>query len=476
MQKGVNPQIIEVKVGILGLISEIKWGRMANNTLKSFQNLVIYGVYVRAYGSQGKFIEVENDLQRIKNLGVDVIWFNPIHPIGVKNKKGELGCPYSISDYRKVNPEYGSPEDFQRLINKAHKMGLKVMIDIVFNHTAHDAILLQEHPEFYTQDQNGNPITTVPEWSDVIDLRHPQAGLNRYLIDSLKIWVQMGVDGFRCDVASLVPLSFWLQAREEIAQIKPDCIWLAESVHAGFVEYRRRKGLFALSDAELYQAFDITYDYDIWTVFQAAVTGKCSLTDYIQMLRFQDAIYPSNYIKMRAVENHDQQRIMRLASTESQARAWTAFMAFNKGAFHIYNGQEAAETHTPSLFYSDKIHWNDRKLESFLSTLAKLKKHPAQMDGVFTICDCFPLIVAIWVHPTTSLVGFFNLNQQSGTIKTDFKKSTLLDLISGQAVTIHEGGEMSIPRDACIFETGGMQVPDPCKTTLLDFHLERDSE
>jgi glycosidase len=147
---------------------------MAKDTPFSVRNLVIYEVYVRNHGPHGTFADVEADLERIRSLGVDIVWFMPIHPIGQLNKKGSLGCPYSISNYRDVNPEYGTKEDFARLIEKAHQLGMKVMIDVVYNHTAHDSNLVKDHPDWYHQDANGRPITTVPDWSDVIDLNHPK--------------------------------------------------------------------------------------------------------------------------------------------------------------------------------------------------------------------------------------------------------------------------------------------------------------
>ena len=155
---------------------------MAKDTPASFRNLVIYEIYVRNHGPNGTFADVEADLERIRALGVDVIWFMPIHPIGKLNKKGSLGCPYSIQDYRGVNPEYGTRQDFKRLIEKAHALGLKVMIDVVYNHTAHDSVLVKEHPEYFHQDAEGKPVTTVPDWSDVIDLKHPHPGLTEYLV------------------------------------------------------------------------------------------------------------------------------------------------------------------------------------------------------------------------------------------------------------------------------------------------------
>src|SRR5579883_3166489 len=145
---------------------------MSRYTKAKLRNLIFYSIYVRSHGATGKFIDVEADLQRIKDLGVDVIWFMPIHPIGKLNAKGSMGCPYSISDYRAVNPEYGSLADFERLIAKAHQLDMKVIIDVVYHHTAHDSNLIAEHPSWYRQDAEGKPQTSVPEWSDIIDLNH----------------------------------------------------------------------------------------------------------------------------------------------------------------------------------------------------------------------------------------------------------------------------------------------------------------
>ena len=109
-------------------------------------------------------------------MGVDIVWFLPIHPIGKKNRKGPLGSPYSIADYRDVNPEYGTKKDFADLISAAHNLGLKIMIDVVLNHTAHDSILATTHPSWFLVDKQGKPITKNPSWSDVIDLNYDNKG------------------------------------------------------------------------------------------------------------------------------------------------------------------------------------------------------------------------------------------------------------------------------------------------------------
>jgi hypothetical protein len=441
---------------------------MASDTPTSYRNLVLYEIYVRNQGANGTFNDVERDLPRLHTLGVDVLWFMPIHPIGGLNKKGSLGCPYSIRDYREVNPEYGTKEDFISLIDQAHVMGMKVMIDVVYNHTAHDSLLVKEHPEYFHQDKNGNPITTVPDWSDVIDLKHPNPNLTNYLIETLQGWVKIGVDGFRCDVASLLPKEFWVQARSEVAKVKPGIIWLAESVHASFVGSRRSNGLSGLSDSELYEAFDMTYDYDIWPIWQLAVQGKVPVRRYVEMLRYQDCIFPENYIKMRCVENHDQARIMRLASSRSQAMAWTAFQAFNKGSFLIYAGQESAAKHTPSLFDIDKVDWGDYSLQPFITRLAKLKKDPAQVEGKFTVMQADPAIQAAWEYPGKSLYGIFNTSGKTGYIMINLPDGTYRDILNDGQVSV-KGGKTLLPEAAAIVRYTDTILLRPAYSELLDY-------
>ena len=187
---------------------------MARNTDLNLRGEVIYSIYVRNHSEEGTFKAVEKDLERIKNLGTDIIWFMPIHPIGVKNKKGDLGCPYAIKNYREVNPEYGTLEDFKNCVDKIHALGMKCIIDVVYNHTSPDSWLVENHPEYFYKKSDGNFGNKVGDWWDVVDLDYNNKDLWTYQIDTLKMWAEI-VDGFRCDVASLVPVDFWIKAREE---------------------------------------------------------------------------------------------------------------------------------------------------------------------------------------------------------------------------------------------------------------------
>ncbi len=413
---------------------------MAINTPASYQKLVIYEVFVRNHGPNGTFVDVTADLPRIKALGVDVVWLMPIHPIGKAKRKGSEGSPYAIADYRAVNPKYGSEADFKQLIDTAHHLGLQVMIDVVYNHTSPDSVLARAHPEWFYQDAGGRPAHRAPEWTDVVDLayRHPE--LIEYQLETMRKWVNLGVDGFRCDVASLVSLEFWQAARAAMAQIKPNFIWLAETVHPHFVRWMRRQGHPVMSDSEVYQAFDLTYDYDIYDEWMDCLNGKLALSGYVKWLEFQQAIYPANFVKMRMVENHDQPRLAASTPDLNRLKCWTAFMAFNQGAFLIYAGQEAAVTKTPSLFEPDPILWPAEPpiLSSFLTRLTALKKDPATC-GFFDILVRDTHLQARWDDRGSGLYGIFNVQAQTGSVAVKLPNGVYSNLLDDSSVVVSAG-------------------------------------
>ena len=355
------------------------------NTDKSLRNIVIYSIYVRNHTPEGTFRAVEPDLERIKALGADVIWLMPIHPIGKKGKKGSLGCPYSISDYRTVNPDYGTMEDFRHLVDTIHGLGMKCIIDVVYNHTSQDAVLLTQHPEFYWRKADGSFGNRFGYWSDVYDLDYVNKDLWDYQIQTLKFWASM-VDGFRCDVASLVPVEFWKQARRAVSEVRPNCIWLAESVHRTFVAEARKQSLDIWTDAQLYEAFDMEYQYDIHEKFMDCFKGEIpfnrALPAYLDALNGQEVIYPENYIKLRFLENHDVRRFAELCPDRERRMQWLRFMFFQKGPMLIYGGQEFSCTEVPSLFEKEPFIRSGEDISSVIADLAE-KKKTLPCDAVF---------------------------------------------------------------------------------------------
>ncbi len=457
---------------------------MALDTPLDVRSLVIYQVFPRNHGPNGKLSDVTADLPRIAALGVDVLYLMPIHPIGEVGRKGPLGSPYAIRDYRAINPELGTEQDFDDLVAAANAAGLKVMMDVVFNHTAPDSVLVAEHPDFFHQDDEGRPVTTVPAWTDIIDLKHPNPDLTRYLIDTLALWARRGVDGFRCDVASLVPVDFWLQARAELAGIRPGLIWLAESPHPTWVAHRRAHGLPTWSDAEVFAAFDIEYSHDLWSIWQAVVTGREPVGRYLEMLRWQDASLPANYAKLRFVENHDQFRIMRFAPTQARARAWTALMAFSRGPFMIYAGQESAARAWPSLFERAPVQWGDHALTRFLTSLTACTKHEAMCLGDFWILGDEPVVQAAWANPAgelltpvgaSGLYGVFNVGGHRGRAQVQLPDGRYGDLISGERLEVVHG-RLALPGPAVILEFTEPFVASLWRSSLLDVFLQVEAE
>ena len=413
---------------------------MAVNTDPRLQNQVIYSIYIRSHTPEGTFRAVIPDLDRIRALGTDIIWFMPIHPIGVQGKKGSLGCPYANRDYRTVNPAYGTMEDFRMLVNEIHARGMKCMIDVVYNHTSPDSVLYTQHPDFFYRMPDGCPGNKIGDWADVIDLDYRNHALWDYQIESLCMWAEL-VDGFRCDVASFVPVAFWKRAREAVSQVRPDCIWLAESVHSSFGCYARREGFYSAKDGDLFEAFDLEYEYDIREVFDRYLRGEASLSQYLEWMNFQEAIYPDNYNKMRFLENHDQPRIASFIHDEPALINYTAMLYFLKGTTLIYAGQEFENDHKPSLFEKEPIDRNTgRDLSPLMKRLWQIKKQLGSDDAFVSAADDgHGIAVMERSNAAAKKYGIFSLRAQTGSVAVSAPDGEYENLIDEKPVLVKNG-------------------------------------
>ena len=413
---------------------------MALDTQKNYRNLVMYSVFIRNHTKEGTFRALVSDLDRIKALGVDIVWLMPIHPLGEKARKGSLGSPYAIRDYRAVNPEYGTLEDFRYLVDEIHARGMRCIIDVVYNHTSPDSVLASEHPEWFYHKPDGSFGNRVGDWTDIIDLDYSNPGLWDYQIETLKMWAQI-VDGFRCDVAPLVPLAFWLRARREVEEVRPGCFWLAESVEPEFIISMRERGLVGHSDSEMYQAFDVCYDYDIFGAFRACLKGELPLADYIARVAAQEYIYPDNYVKLRYLENHDNTRAAFLLPDESMLLNWTAFIFFQKGLTLIYGGQECGAAHLPSLFDRDSVAWDTgRDYSGLFARLSQLKKDPLFSLGAYSL-SALPggVIRGSYALGERRALGVFCTRARPALIPVDWPNGTYVNQFDGSSIEIHAG-------------------------------------
>ncbi|MEJ2506641.1 MAG: alpha-amylase family glycosyl hydrolase, partial [Ignavibacteriaceae bacterium] len=289
-------------------------------------NKTIYEVNIRQYSKEGDFNGFEKHLPELKDLGVGILWFMPINPIGIKNRKGTLGSYYSVKDYKAVNPEFGTIAEFKLLVKHIHRMGMYVIIDWVANHTAWDNHWITEHPDFYTTDSTGNIISPNPDWTDVADLNYNNPALRDSMIEALKFWVQeCDIDGYRCDVAGMIPIDFWVDARTELEKIKP-VFMLAE-----------------WETPEMSKAFDMTYDWKTYDTMNEVVKGTKNATDLYNCIKNNEENYPPNAFRMEFTTNHDKNSwdgtvFERLGDAAEEFAVYTFMIP---GMPLIYTGQEA---------------------------------------------------------------------------------------------------------------------------------------
>jgi len=414
---------------------------MAKNTEKSLRKLFIYQIYVRNYQEEGTFNAVKKDLKRIKSLGVDIVYLLPIHPIGEKNRKGQLGSPYSIKDYYKVNPELGTLEDFIDLLEAVHDHDMTIMLDMVFNHTSYDSLLLDEHPEFFYQ-KNGEFTNKVGDWWDITDLDFfKDKALWTYLNQVVLYWSKLGVDGFRFDVASLLPIDFLSQLIEKVKRQKPDTIFLSESVHGGFCRYLRNQDIYCLSESEIYQVFDMAYDYDVHPYFEGYLKGENSFKRYLEALIMQEEIYPDNYVKVRNLENHDFGRFAKMVdNNQEKIIQWLALNFFSKGATMIYAGQEAMDDHLPDLFNKDTVHWDGPDLSKKIKKLHALTASDLTAYGAYDIhLSDKDVYVGTYQYHQEKLVGIFNVGLDQGDLQVPLEDGTYINLFNQENINIKDG-------------------------------------
>lgn len=343
------------------------------------RNAVIYQLNTRQFTAEGTFAAAQKELPRLKALGADIIWLMPVHPIGEKNRKGTLGSPYSVRDFRGVNPEFGTLEDLKRFVDAAHALGLHVILDWVGNHTAWDNPLVTEHPDWYERDWKGD-FRPTPwwDWSDIIDLDYSKPGLRRYMTSAMKYWVEeVGVDGFRCDVAAYVPLDFWENARRELETVKP-VFMLAEA---------EQRDLHA-------RAFDASYAWGLANSLGSIAQGKADVGALFGHYSENESAWPQDAYRMTFTSNHDFNS-WHGADEELYGKAFEAVTVLTftgEGMPLIYNGQEAGLSKRLEFFEKDPIEWRDHPNNDLYRKLARLKHETAALANGETGARMVPVV------------------------------------------------------------------------------------
>ncbi|WP_225009386.1 alpha-amylase family glycosyl hydrolase [Novosphingobium percolationis] len=338
----------------------------------------IYEVNIRQYTPEGTFRAFEKHLPRLRKMGVDVLWIMPVNPIAKKERKGSLGSYYAVSDYKAVNPEYGDMADFRHLVAAAHAQGFKVILDWVANHTGWDHVWVEQHPDWYKRNAQGElegyHYTDLSDhheevWADVIGLDYSKPAVREGMIDAMRYWLkEADIDGFRCDVAWTLPVAFWDQARVELEQVKP-VFMLAE---ADTPEMQAR-------------AFDMTYDWKLYHLLIDVARGKADATDLAKLYADPPRRYPQGAYRMTFTSNHDENS---WNGTDRElygdgADAMAVLAATLPGMPLVYSGQEDGLNKRLKFFDKDPIVWGKFDRVPFYARLLALKHgHPALESGM----------------------------------------------------------------------------------------------
>jgi len=336
------------------------------------RDAVVYEIFPRAFSASGDFDGVTAQLDRLKSLGVTVIWLMPIHPVGKEKFKGALGSPYAVRDYDAINPEYGTSQDLKELVAAAHKRDIKVFIDVVANHTSWDSVLMK-HPDWYRHDAVGRIVPPNPDWVDVAQLDFSNPALRDYMRDMLVRWLRdYDLDGFRCDYAAGIPRDFWEWVRPQLDKVRPNLAFLAE----------------ADDPLLLQRAFDVDYAWDFYHVVSEALAGRAPASTVRAAWERAEALYPRGALRLRFSDNHDQLRATAQVGLPA-ALAASALMFTLDGVPLLYNGMEVGDTTesaAPALFERMPIAWQmaERRpqVEPFYRGLAALRRgHAAFTRG-----------------------------------------------------------------------------------------------
>ena len=406
------------------------------------RNAVLYQINTRQFTREGTFAAAQQELPRLKDLGVDILWLMPIHPIGEKNRKGTLGSPYSVKDYFAVNPEFGTLEDLKSFVDAAHALGMHVILDWVANHTAWDNAMASEHPDWYERDWKGDfHPTPWWDWSDIIDLDYSNRDLREYMTSAMKYWVEeAGVDGYRCDVAGYVPLDFWENVRRELDAIKPVFM---------LAEYEQR-------DAHA-KAFDATYAWSLSNSLQAIAKGKAEAGALFGFYSENESAWPDDAYRMTYTSNHD---FNSWHGTDDELygpafRPIAVITFVGEGIPLIYNGQEAGLSKRLEFFEKDPIAWRWHENADFYKKLIALKHETKALangaDGarMVSVVNTRPQQVFSFVRfgETDGIFALINMTPETQTVgfTETLHHGRYREYFSGEDALFGEGDEAILP-------------------------------
>lgn len=398
----------------------------------------IYEVNLRQYTLEGTFEAFSRSLPRLKDMGVKTLWFMPITPISKKDRLGELGSYYAVQNYTDTNPEFGTLEDFKKLVTKAHDMGFKIILDFVADHTGNDHAWITEHPEFYNYEEN-NELLHPHGWSDVSKLNFDVPELREYVIDAMKFWVkEYDIDGYRCDMAHLVPLDFWEQAKKKLSKYKDNLFWFGECEVPAY-----------------HQVFDATYTWRWMHASEEFYHNRMNLQSLITVLYKSVTEFPCSAFRTYFTSNHDENS---WNGTEFEkygdaAQLFAVFSATWNGIPMIYSGQELPNKKRLRFFEKDVIEWQDKfELHDFYKTLLTLHStnkslragDPEVLTQIISHPDDHQVFSYLRKHETDEVLVILNCCSEGMNFQVKNVKGVFRNVFGGDDINFDSNGNVYI--------------------------------
>ena len=389
----------------------------------------IYEVNIRQYTAEGTFNAFAAHLPRLKDMGVEILWLMPVHPIGKEKRKGSLGSYYSVSDHEGVNPEFGTEADLKDLITKIHALGMKIILDWVANHTAWDHVWTKTNPDFFVKDESGN-FKPPFDWDDVIQIDHDNKNEQGAMIAAMQYWItDFDIDGFRADLAHLTPLQFWKDARLQLSPFKKELIWLAETENINY-----------------HEAFDISFTWEWMHTTEKFARKETSLKDTVNVLKSYRNDFPENALRLFFTSNHDENS---WNGTEYEkygvlTKALAVFSCTFPGVPLLYSGQELPNMKRLLFFDKDEIVWPEKnELEDFYRRLLCLRKTNNALNAGVTVKlfeECIEQNVLAYNSSLgdDTVIVFLNMSDEKNEqqINTENVQGKYRDVFSGETVRI----------------------------------------
>ncbi|RYG40513.1 MAG: alpha-amlyase, partial [Chitinophagaceae bacterium] len=405
------------------------------------KNATIYEANIRQFTPEGTFRAFESHLPRLKEMGIDIIWLMPIHPIGQEKRKGTLGSEYSVRDYFGVNPEFGTKDDFRHLVKSIHDLGMHVIIDWVGNHSAWDNPLAKQHPDWYSKTPEGNfQPTPWYDWDDVIDFDYENARFRKHMTSALVYWVkEFDIDGYRCDTAGFIPTDFWNNARSEMDAVKPVFMlgeWESRDLH----EF----------------AFDATYSWSLWNAMTAVTKDKKSIASLVEYMAHDVSTFPRDAYRMTFTDNHDKNSWEgnMVSNFGPGLKASMVLCATVNGMPLVYGGQEAGLSKSLKFFDKDQIDWSDLKYAPLYKKLFTLKhKNKALWNGenggvmIRIYNDKMNQVVSFSRSAATDrVISIINYSDDPVSVKLDskYQKGSYSELLSEKKIELKGDDVLSL--------------------------------